>query len=154
MDRSRFQASFSLPELNRLVQKASHAQIAKVEASKALHRNSADHSPALACPALPTNLTTNFTTAENSSCACSHRKARSSEAELKDSVLDSGAVITLIRIILIIIPMGILYGRTLVMRSPIITAPRIHGIAHGPRIAISAITKATRTIQKASESAR
>lgn len=46
--------------------------------------------------------------------------------------MDSLAVTMLIRGILIITPTGILYGRTSVIRSPIITAPRTLGTARGP----------------------
>ena len=74
-------------------------------------------------------------------------RRHSSEAELKDSVLDSLAVTMLIRGILIITPTGILYGRTSVIRSPIITAPRTPGTARGPTTANIANIKLTTAIK-------
>ena len=65
----------------------------------------------------------------------------SSEAELKDSALDSQAVTMGIRGILIITPTGILYGRTSVTRSPIITAPHAPGTAREPTVDSIANTK-------------
>lgn len=69
----------------------------------------------------------------------------SSEAELKDSALDSQAVTMGIRGILIITPMGITCGRTSVIRSPIITAPRTPGTAR--RLTTASITTIIKTIK-------
>ena len=71
----------------------------------------------------------------------------SSEAELKDSVLDSLAVTMAIHGTLIITPTGIRCGRTSVIRSPIITAPHAPGTAREPTIASIAITKLITTIK-------
>ena len=56
--------------------------------------------------------------------------------------MDSLAVTMLIRGILIITPTDILYGRTSVIRSPIITAPRTPATARGPTTAIIELTTA------------
>jgi hypothetical protein len=61
--------------------------------------------------------------------------------------LDSQAVTMPIRGTLIITPTGILYGRTSVIRNPIITAPRTPDTVRGPTTASIAIIVITTAIE-------